>query len=93
MAKNVTALKTASRAYFGVFVTGTQKSVTATFFGPKLSRPFFRCHGHFCENCHGQEKNTEYTNQDIEMAYIKHRPFVLFVQIFGYEKKKTKLKS
>ena len=41
---------------FAIFVTGTKKNVTATFFGPKLSRAFFRCHGHFCENCHGHRK-------------------------------------
>ena len=53
--KNDTALKTASRAYFGIFITGTQKGVTGTFYGQKLSRPFFRCHGNFLENCHGHE--------------------------------------
>ena len=37
----VTATFSVSRAQFWIFVTATQKSVTGTFFGRKLSRPLF----------------------------------------------------
>ena len=56
ISKIVTARISCHGHVFAIFVTATQKNVTATFFGPKLSRAFFRCHGHFCENCHGHPK-------------------------------------